>query len=456
MNITRSFEGAPRVLFAQDLPAGRIRQQLAPVLEMRALTPQVMVKCRRTTLSKSNASGKVVTRVQIDSLEAAPTWVEANGKRRSRPTKLPVRVRVITLRGYESAAKKICRSLTANSDFRPVREDWVIAAYHAASHPLGIYKPNPQTALEPSARADIGVKKVLHTILGTLEANIPGLMDDVDSEFLHDFRVAIRRSRAILRMVKGVLPASQVEYFAGELRHLGQLTSPPRDNDVLLLKLDDYLARLVTQQNTDTASLKLFLEEERVRVYRHLLSELRTKRFRAFLRRWRHFLEKPVPERPSAPRAKQSLRDVIQRDTWRTYRRLRKRGDTINAQSPAEDLHEVRKDAKRLRYLIGLFRDIHDPKHAGLVVRELKKLQEVLGTFQDREAHSMMLSDRGDGLRADSRTPTDTLMLMGRLVDLLDADQQEARVRFSKAYAAFTKPKPVRRIERLCGRGEAQ
>ena len=55
-------------------------------------------------------------------------------------------------------------------------------------------------------RADIAAKYIFSHLLKTMKDNEPGTIADTDSEFLHDFRVAVRRTRAGLSQLKGVLP----------------------------------------------------------------------------------------------------------------------------------------------------------------------------------------------------------------------------------------------------------
>ena len=47
---------------------------------------------------------------------------------------------------------------------------------------------------------------VLTALLDTLEANVPGTMRDIDTEFLHDLRIAVRRTRSALKLAGDVLP----------------------------------------------------------------------------------------------------------------------------------------------------------------------------------------------------------------------------------------------------------
>jgi CHAD domain-containing protein len=446
---TRPYDGDLPAWFAEDLPKGRIRDIASPLIEMRAVLPQVGARVDRTSLAQINKHGKVEARLVVEGIRV---WRIHSGENDGRPRRrpLPVRVRVVALRGYERVAEKLAKRLGQMDLLNPASSDWILDAYSTAGAPLGCYRSRPRVEVDDHERADVAVKRALLAIHSIMVENMPGLLKDLDSEFLHDFRVAVRRSRAVLRLVKGVLPTSQVEYFARELRHLGQLTSGPRDSDVLMLKIDDYLEGVSGFEPGSLTVLKDHLQQERDTSQIPLASALQSKRFRTFQRRWVHFLEKGVPARPSAARARDPIGAVVRRETWRAYGRVRKRGDAISPQSPADDLHDLRKACKRLRYLLGLFHELHPPSQVRRVIRDLKILQEVLGTFQDLEAHALMIAQRGDDLRANPKAPTDTLLVMGSLVDLLHAEQHRVRSQFAKAYARFCRPAKDARMSRLC------
>ena len=57
----------------------------------------------------------------------------------------------------------------------------------------------PGIELDPQAPAIEGYRLVLANLDEAIEANRQGTIDDIDPEFLHDLRVAVRRSRSILR-----------------------------------------------------------------------------------------------------------------------------------------------------------------------------------------------------------------------------------------------------------------
>ncbi len=67
--------------------------------------------------------------------------------------------------------------------------------------------------------------------------NLPGTLEDVDSEFLHDLRVAVRRTRSLQRQFKAIYP-DRLQHFRDEFKRLQAVTGDLRDLDVYLLDFD--------------------------------------------------------------------------------------------------------------------------------------------------------------------------------------------------------------------------
>ena len=78
-----------------------------------------------------------------------------------------------------------------------------------------------------------------------------------------------------------------------------------------------------------------------------------------------------------------------------------KMGRAIDDDSPAEDLHELRKVGKELRYLLEFFASLYPADVVKPFVKTLKGLQDQLGRFQDREVQANALRDA----RARGRRP---------------------------------------------------
>ena len=122
--------------------------------------------------------------------------------------------------------------------------DAIALMLRAAGVDLKGHHDEPTVPLEPDLPAIEGFRRVLANLMASVDANLPGTIDDIDAEFLHDLRVAVRRSRSVLRHGKRVLPADVRAWSHPDLKHLGDITSPPRDLDVLAEEWDGYVATL--------------------------------------------------------------------------------------------------------------------------------------------------------------------------------------------------------------------
>ena len=70
--------------------------------------------------------------------------------------------------------------------------------------------------------------------LAAMRTNLPGVLEDVDTEFLHDFRVALRRTRSTLKLGRSILPEAVAAHWEPRFKALGDLTTPVRPRDATL------------------------------------------------------------------------------------------------------------------------------------------------------------------------------------------------------------------------------
>ena len=80
---------------------------------------------------------------------------------------------------------------------------------------------------DPCRRGDEASKAILKRLLNELSANEPGVLQNLDPECLHDYRIAVRRTRSALGQIKGIFPRRSVERFRPRFAWLGKITSPP-------------------------------------------------------------------------------------------------------------------------------------------------------------------------------------------------------------------------------------
>jgi CHAD domain-containing protein len=414
--------------FVEELPDGAFRKRLAPVLEMRALLPQVKVTGRSQTLRVLNRDRKTVVRLVFEENRATPP-----GARRSRPL-APV-LRLVPVRGYPRPAERAAGFLGGGLELSAEPRSIFELALEAIGRRAGDYSSKLDLDIAPDQPAAEAVRGILLHLLDVMEANEDGIRDDLDSEFLHDFRVAVRRTRSAQGRFKALFPDRAFAAFRTRFAWLGGATGNLRDLDVYLLEFDDYRSRLAPEVQPHLEPFRAFLGRERTKALRGVVRLLDGKRYRDLKKAWRAYLEsepsyESLPDAAAEPIVRQA-----DRRTWKLHKQLLRDGGAIGPDTPAEALHELRKLGKKLRYMMEFFRGLHAKKPIREAIRTLKQLQDNLGAFQDYEVHQHQLRAFSARMLEEGKTPAETLLAMGTLVDDLARRQREAREEFAARYA---------------------
>jgi CHAD domain-containing protein len=406
---------APRYL-VEELPRGPLRERLAGVLEERALLPAVRVRGTVRPLSVLNRDAKTVVRLELEDAEAV--------LERGRQVPLASRLTVVPVLGYDKELGQTLRVLRDRLGFtpaeRPLFDEAVLAA---GGLPEGI-STKPKVELARGTRTDEAASVVLLRLLEIAETNLPGTIDDLDAEFLHDLRVSIRRARSVLRELKDVHDPARRRHLRDELKWAQNLTGPVRDLDVQLLEWEELVGLLAPEREPELEPLRELLARRRASELKKLRRGLRSERFHNTLAAWRALAEAPPAD--DQPNAARPIEEVAAERIRKVYRRMVRDGSRIDDGSPPEDLHDLRKRGKELRYLLELFGSPFPKSVVKPMVSTLKDLQEVLGRFQDRAVQIELLHEVRDQLREPA-----TLMALGSLLDALVADQQAARDAFA-------------------------
>jgi CHAD domain-containing protein len=421
---------------AAALPQGPLRQRVAAAAGVRALLPVARAISSVSEQRVVNADDKIVATVRLDRMPAAA----------ARPAIL---LTVSPLRGYQREADRVARALRGSGmrcAGQPAAAALEVALAAAGRRPAS-YTGKVDVVLDPGMPAGAAVAAILTALLDIAEANVPGTLRDLDTEFLHDLRVAVRRSRTLVKLAGDVLPCGTAGRFRADLRWLGNLTTPVRDLDVYLLGFDELTGRLVAAAPADLQPFRDRLALRRAAERRRLVSGLRSARFSRFATQWRAALTGAsggltVPAAPTAGR-------LAAARISRAHRRVLRDGAALTGDSPPQDLHDLRKRCKELRYLLEMFASLYDPAEYRGVLRDLRKLQDCLGEFQDSQVQREEIVTLAGQMMASRSVPAATLLAMGEVAATVAARQGRARAEFATAFAAFASPGSRSRLRAL-------
>ena len=248
------------------------------------------------------------------------------------------------------------------------------------------------------------LRALLRRQLATILANDPGTRLGADPDSLHDMRVAVRRSRALLRAARELV-ASDTQMLTAELKWLGGVLGAVRDLDVLVERLTAEGAALDPDDAAAAHQLVRRLRQRRTRERRAMLKALDGDRYLRLLDRFGEEIE------ALEPAATAVTLDAIAK---RQATKLRRAAAATGRDAADDELHALRKRAKRARYAAELAgRD----KSA----RRAKRAQDVLGEHQD----AVVTEETLRTLAAVASAPQ--ALAAGRLIDGERARRASAR-----------------------------
>jgi CHAD domain-containing protein len=451
------------------LAGGPVGIRIAGLIAPRALIPVVTTSTVTTVYRLMNEDGKTVARLLIERPSVVcPQPGQGAGPRQSAP--LPARLTIAEVRGYQGQARRATQLIAAVPGLRPVTSPLFADALAALGRRPGDYTNKVDADITAGMPAAGAAAAILLRLLDTIEANVPGTLADIDSEFLHDLRVSVRRTRSGLKLFGDTLAgltAEELAFFAAEFKWVGDLTTPTRDLDVHLLDFEETARGLAAAKPDDLEPFRTYLEQRRRKEFRALARGLRSARFTSLTQQWRTKLveiqqDNAGPARGSRTRSGQPHKAaggtvglLAAERTRMAFVKVARRGAAITGDSPAEALHDLRKRCKELRYALEFFAPLYAPAGVASVVGDLKRLQDCLGEFQDTEVQIGEIRALAAAMLAVREAPAVTLLAMGEITAGLAARQRTARAAFERRFAAFADVAGQRRMSALLRGGTA-
>ena len=413
---------------AADLPEGAVRRELHPLIGERALLVHGSVLVHQRAGGIRNACHKIVIRAWWERGQC----LDARGHPTGRPL---TSLRVEGVLGYEGAWRALVASLEAAPFLQTPAETELQRAAGARGRAPGDYSSRLDIQLTPEMPAAEATRLILRRLLHMASANLAGTVEDVDPEFLHDLRVAVRRARSALGQLAGCYDEIRHAPLREELRWLGGITGACRDLDVFLADLRGYQGELGSDTGEWLAPLVEEVARQRTEQHAALRAALTSARLRRALGLWRRLTE--PPRRPArAPEAQRPAGEVGAERVRRAYQRLRRHARRLPVPAPPEGLHRLRIDAKKLRYLLEFFASLWGRRGAALI-RHLKELQDALGVFNDLAVQQRRLAEILQALLARGEVAVPTALAAGRLAALLEERQTVQRSAIAERLEAF-------------------
>jgi len=243
-----------------------------------------------------------------------------------------------------------------------------------------LFFPFPQIIRDETDIAE-AARKFLYYHFRIMIDNVQAMGSGDDPEYLHDFRVFLRRFRLLMRIFRNFMPRDRVAGIMVQLESLWRKFGGLRDADVLY----DYFSALMRERNsTYNAAWRPFhqsLADDKRKSLPLLRTTLNNDEWHTLLRSTLRFLRVDLPdyirETPSPSPIERWAQQQYRKHLNRTLRQW-----TLTAVDSAVSMHELRKKVRNCRY-IGESLQLLLPPACKQQIKIIKAAATLLGDIHD-------------------------------------------------------------------------
>ena len=231
-------------------------------------------------------------------------------------------------------------------------------------------------ALSENMQVEDAFAQIGRSCLAQMQANETGVSAARDLEFLHQYRVGLRRLRSAVGLFRPVLAAESAAAVIREMRWLSAYLGPARDWDVFC---EQTLKPLSQRAGRDPAmaALQRRCARERSSCAALVRETIDSPRYAKFVLKLARLFANPERARGAPPLKAFAAARLQKRD-----RSLRTIARSLDVSDPAQ-VHGMRIAAKKLRYTSEFVQSLFPKKAATDHARSLARLQDVLGDVND-------------------------------------------------------------------------
>lgn len=370
--------------FLASISNSALRRELRRVPSQRRLLPLAQYELQGFELALVNSDAKTCARLygfELQGQTTSATYLELH-----------------PLRGYQKATKLLKKLLQTNgclhcenpADFASLLK----VPYHR-------YSSSPAIPLAADLPMQTVANRMASTFVQIARRNESGIIDDIDSEFLHDYRVSLRRVRSLLALFKGVGANDQQKKLRQRLAKLMRNTNALRDLDVHLQDREACYSQLPKSLHPGLDQVFTRFVHERSNAHQSLCQYLGSSSYRTEIAQLQVEFEQSRWLENGRYRDEAAL-NFANRQLRSHFKRVCRIASSIDASTVDETIHDLRLECKKLRYLLSFFAPLYDRKTLAKSLKPLKRLQNNLGRFNDYSSQQIalrsLLAQAGDTL----------------------------------------------------------
>ncbi len=350
------------------------------------------------------------------------------------------------LRGYDSAFD-LMRQKIDQLGYK-VEQD-ISTMYNRLIAGYQPYDPKPVIAISKDELAFQAANDIIKTYIEVARLNEPGIIADEDSEFLHDYRVSLRKVRSVVSLFKGIYSDEQTQTLKQAFSDLMSPTGRLRDLDVYLLDREHYFELLPESLHDGLAILFNLFEIERNDQLKMIAAHLKSPAYKDSINALYTLFTVPG-KLPVGANADHSAYLYARELIWKRYRKVCKIARAIEPATADSEVHDLRIHCKKLRYLMEFFSPMFPAKTIKGLIKALKLLQDNLGLFNDYSVQQVSLQSFISSHTSKNRKQDLSIAKsVGALIAMLHQKQLEERAKVISNFKIFDSQTTQQQFQKL-------
>ena len=408
-----------RLAFLPGVDAGQVSRLLPG-----DLVPVLALDLHRTVWQLQWGETRLALTLERAEIEAAAG--------RLAPCQVELALQAGPAQGLYEFAAKLHRVLP----FRLATHDAVQQAYRlVAGEDWWQVEPGRAPALDAEMTVEQGILAIGRAAVSDLRIEIAGLDLAMSADQVHRARVALRRLRSVLSVFGKALPEQPRRALGRDLTALASALGQAREWDVFADgTLAPLLAALGEERGLKGLGFTAAVLRERAAAEAH--AAVAASDFMSLSLRLAAWFDAGLWPEPPGTEAAALLAEPLGRYATLLLKKGHKRflatGQHLSG-ATAGELHGLRIDAKRLRYITEFFRPLFPGKAARRYVAALRDIQDILGTLNDA------VVARGLAAKLAAQDDKHGARTAGLVAGWSAAETEAARRRFAEVWQVFVK-----------------
>ena len=415
-----------RSRFWWDFPESPARLILQNILDLRALSPVYKGLLKIEQFNLQDDDGKILIFCQLISIFE------------SDKSRIPVmrQAKLIPVTGYTDEHNQAIGLLNELGGFKPTLSplDSLLGAIGVTPQ---AYTIKPKLTISPLMSSRAAASSIISTMIEKQRMTEQGIIKDIDTEFLHHFRVALRMIRAAVAQFKEVFPQQEVLTLKQRFGALASETNYLRDIDVFILDKERYMKLLPESLRNGLLPMFNDFEKSRTTEVKRISRWLSGKTYQKEITSLQSLFENGYSALETEWSEKPTIELAVNKIQKR-YKKIQKSAAKITTDTPDEAIHEIRIDCKKLRYILYFFGDLFQKKQVKVAGNHLKSLQDTLGIFNDLTVQGQFLETYLYEIEHKPKKDILLIAALGGLISTLHAMQIQERNQCIKELSIFS------------------